>query len=159
MKHTARTRALSLTLAAASAMLGSVCKAQERVAGIDVSAAVAIRCKVETRGEIAFGALDPAQAVNTFAVTEARVACTRGAVYRLIVDNGRNFDGKLQRRRMTSGANAVLPYTLDVLGAEGIATGWFRPAVVRLAASVSGIDYIDLPAGQYQDVIRVLIEY
>lgn len=159
MNSGARRHALSFAVATVAVALGNVCSAQERVAGIDVSAAVSIRCKVETRSEIAFGALDPAQAINTFAVAETSVACTRGAVYKVIVDDGRNFDSTQRRRRMRSDANALLPYSLEVIGAEGTADGWFRPARVRLSASVSGTDYIDLPAGRYQDVIRVQIEY
>ncbi len=133
--------------------------AQEQVATFEVSASVSIRCKVQTLGDIAFGALDPAQAINTFATTEASVACTRGATYRLLVDEGRNFDARRKLRQMVSYSGETLPYTLEIVDAKGLANGWFRPSLIRFNASVRGTDYIDLPAGQYQDVIRISIEY
>jgi len=133
--------------------------AQERVGGLDVSASVGVRCKVESHGDIAFGALDPAQAVNTFAATEARVSCTRGAVYRLVVDNGRNFNGVRSSRQMLSERGEVLPYMLTIENNGGLGNGWFQPSVTRLAANVKGSDYIDLPGGHYQDVIRISVEY
>jgi spore coat protein U-like protein len=133
--------------------------AQQRVGNLDVSVSVAVRCKLESYGDIALGSLDPAHPVNTFAASEIRVACTRGAVYRLRIDDGRNFSGERQTRQMTTTQGDKLPYALTVEDNVGRGNGWFQPAVIRLAASVKGSDYIDLPAGQYQDVIRVSVEY
>jgi len=133
--------------------------AQQRVGNLDVSVSVVVRCKLESNGDIALGSLDPAHPVNTFAASEVRVACTRGAVYRLSVDNGRNFNGERQTRQMTTAQGDKLPYALSVEDNAGRGNGWFQPAVIRLSASVKGDDYVDLPAGQYQDVIRVTVEY
>ncbi len=133
--------------------------AQERLAGLDVSASVTVRCKVESRGDIAFGALDPAQAINTFASTEARVSCTRCAVYRIAVDNGRNFNAVRGARQMVSERGEALAYTLTIENSGGLGNGWFKPSVTRLVANVRGNDYVDLPGGHYQDVVRISVEY
>jgi len=150
---------VSLCALLVSMVCASHAWSQERVAGLEVSASVGVRCKVESRGDIAFGALDPAQAINTFATTEARVACTRGAVYRLVIDRGRNYDTDRSTRQMISERGASLPYKLSVESGGGIGEGWFQPSITRLAASVQGGDYVDLPGGHYQDVIRISVEY
>jgi spore coat protein U-like protein len=138
---------VSLCALLVSMVCASHAWSQERVAGLEVSASVGVRCKVESRGDIAFGALDPAQAINTFATTEARVACTR------------NYDTDRSTRQMISERGASLPYKLSVESGGGIGEGWFQPSITRLAASVQGSDYVDLPGGHYQDVIRISVEY
>jgi|GEM_PF-2737365 len=159
MNQTVLAWRLMAAAALSGPLLSSSTLGQERVGGLDVSVSVAVRCRVESRGDIAFGALDPSQAVNTFATTEARVACTRGAVYRLLVDNGHNFSAPLATRQMTSERGDALPYALSIESNVGLGSGWSQPSVVRLSASVKGRDYVDLPGGQYQDVIRISVEY
>ncbi len=159
MTRSALVRTSAACLSLCGVLVSSTIFAQERVAEFDVSASVGVRCKVESRGDIAFGSLDPAQAVNTFSATEVRVACTRGAVYRLNVDNGRSFSTALTTRQMTSTRGEALPYALAIDSRGGHGHGWFSPSIVRLSASVRGLDYVDLPGGQYQDVIRISVEY
>jgi hypothetical protein len=49
--------------------------------------------------------------------------------------------------------------SMVVESAVGLGSGWFQPTIVRLSASVKGSDYVDLPGGQYQDVVRISVEY
>lgn len=130
-----------------------------QVLSFDASAQVIPRCRVETGGDIAFGELDPGRARDSTAATTIRVACTRGTGYRLTVDQGAAFDATRATRTMRRSTGERLPYALTASGEFGIATGWQRPIDVRLQATVKAADYVNLPGGTYEDIVKIVIEY
>lgn len=149
--------AARFTLLLAAALFCGSLNAQ--VLSFDASAQVIPRCRVESGGEIAFGELDPGRARDSAAATTIRVACTRGTTYRLAIDRGNAFDSARGSRTMKRSTGERLPYELAVSGEHGVATGWQRPIDVRLQATVKALDYVNLPGGTYEDVIRVTIEH
>lgn len=132
---------------------------QAQVLSFEASAQVIPRCRVESGGDIAFGELDPGRARDSAATTSIRVACTRGTAYRLTVDQGAAFDATRATRTMRRSTGERLPYALTAPSEFGVATGWQRPIDVRLQATVKAADYVNLPGGTYEDIVKIVIEY
>ncbi|MBL8311785.1 MAG: spore coat protein U domain-containing protein [Burkholderiales bacterium] len=150
-------RSFLVVLASASAAAPPL--AQEQLATFEVTAVVVPRCRIDSSGDVSFGALDPGRATDGAAFGLVRVACTRGTTYRVLVDNGRAFDPRRGMRTMRRFSGEALPYELSTQGDRGIASGWQRPAEVRLDARIRARDYADLPGGTYEDILRISLEY
>lgn len=133
--------------------------ALEQLATMEASAVIVPRCRVESPADVSFGELDPGRALDVTVSSTVRVACTRGTTYRVLFDNGRAYDSERASRAMRRNTGERLPYALIAEGDRGIATGWQRPLEVRLRASIRSQDYVNLPGGTYEDVLRISIEY
>lgn len=147
---TLRSLAMVFALACAQAHAGDA-------ATLRVSATVLGVCKIASVDDIRFGDLDPSRPVDVEAGGAVRLLCTRGVDYRLTIDNGEGYDAAAGRRRMRGGG-AFLPYALSADAFSGIGTGFRTPIELPLVATIRGDDYRDLPAEDYGDVVRVVLE-
>ena len=125
---------------------------------ITISTSVIAACKIQGVEDIRFGSLDPATATNITGEGQIIVGCTRGVEFRLSVDRGlRSADGG--QRRMGGGGAYSLPYTLRADSFNAIGNGFANPTKLTIFATILGADYRDLPADNYLDVLRVILEY
>lgn len=116
-------------------------------------------CKILNSRDINFGTLNPQEAADTFAEGGLTFACTRGMDYRLVIDKGQNFDQQSQTRRLISDAGKYyLPYMLKTDGLQGQGSGFQHPLEIQLHANIMAADYKDIPAGSYQDSLRIVFE-
>ncbi len=127
---------------------------------INIGVGVLAICQIKSTSDIQFGSLDPNQAIDTFAQGDLTFACTRGMNYNVRLNQGLNFDGVRQTRQMRSDGRTpdYLPYQLSAQQTSGVGNGFQNPSRLILNAHINGIDYRDIPAGAYIDIIRVTFE-
>ena len=125
---------------------------------VRVTATVVGNCKILSTEDISFSDLDPGNATDRQSTGIVSFACTKGINYNLRADNGEHFDSAISKRRMKGVADGYLPYKLDQQELSGLGQGFSRPVEFRMAASVLGGDYRDLPADNYADTIRIILE-
>jgi spore coat protein U-like protein len=143
-------------LSAVLASLTSVAFAADQ-ADVKVTATVTNNCKITATEDINFGLLDPAAATDVSAKGSVSFKCTKNADYTVSADNGANWDAAASKRQMKNGGKDFLPYALAESRFAGKGSGFSTPISVALNASLSGVDYKDLPADSYADVLRVTI--
>lgn len=122
-----------------------------------VSASVISNCKIQSVSNIQFGLLDPGTAANLQANGVVSLSCTKGVDFALYANQGENPTPQ-GGRRMKSGTNQYLPYTLSSNQYSGTGQGFSRPIDINITANINGSDYRDLPADTYNDVIRISLE-
>ena len=120
---------------------------------VKVTASVTPICQVTSHKDISFGALDPAQAADAKASGSVSFSCTKSVNYTVTADKGQNASG--DKRRMKGAENEFLPYALAQDSFTGRGQGFSNPITVELNATIAGLDYKDLPADSYADVLRV----
>lgn len=120
---------------------------------VKVTASVTPNCQIVSHQDISFGALDPSQATDAKAAGALTFACTKSVNYTMAADKGQNASG--DKRRMKGAEDAYLPYALAQDSFTGKGMGFSTPITIALNATVAGVDYKDLPADSYADVLRV----
>ena len=140
------------SLVAAGFSAGAIAADNEQV---KVTASVTPNCQVVSHQDINFGALDPAQAIDVKAAGALTFACTKSVNYTLTADKGMNASG--DKRRMKGSEENFLAYALAQDSFTGKGQGFSTPITVALNATVAGVDYKDLPAESYADVLRVTV--
>ncbi len=116
-------------------------------------------CKILNAKDINFGTLNPQEAIDTFAEGGLSFACTKGMSYHLTIDQGQNHDPISNTRRLKLDAGQdFLVYTLNTTGLSGEGNGFNQALDIQMRATILGAHYKDLPAGAYQDTLRIVIE-
>lgn len=124
-------------------------------ATVTVSAQVVGNCKFITDGSVNF-TLDPGVGGNvTGTVTNPTFWCTKNANWTITDDKGLNADGTQRRMKKTDGTE-MIPYAFSYT-ANGTGQGRTNPLTMNIAASVAEADYIDMPAGTYNDTVTLTI--
>jgi spore coat protein U domain-containing protein, fimbrial subunit CupE1/2/3/6 len=133
---------------------------------LSVSASVTGACSVGV-STMTFGAYDPFGTTPLDVQGSVKYTCTKGTVITSItLDNGQNFSSS--NRRMSDGGTNYLTYELyydsyggTVWNATTFPTGITVPNKSEQTRTVYGrvLAGQDLPAGNYNDTVRVTINY
>ena len=94
--------------------------------------------------------------------TTLDMPCRNGTAWVLSLDNGQHFDGSNRRMRMGTSTDYV---RYGLYRNSGRTIGWASLAVTGTGSSQTTVVYgqvaagQNLPAGDYQDVVRVTVTY
>jgi|HigsolmetaAR201D_1030396.scaffolds.fasta_scaffold06849_2 Uncharacterized secreted protein len=133
-----------------------------------VTASVADQCVISTATDLDFGTVPGLISAPIDQTSSVTLACTRRTPWHLALDDGQNAAGGVRRMRLGSSSSHVA-YELyrdpgrtqrwgGAIGADTAAgTGEGTPQTVTVYGRVPAPQAV--PAGQYQDVVRVTITY
>jgi spore coat protein U-like protein len=125
-------------------------------ATVGVSATVlAGSCRFNSGGTVSF-TLDPSTGGNVAGtVTQPRFRCSRNAYYAISDDNGLHESGITHRMKHTA-LNEYIPYSFTYT-TSGAGLGNGNPVTMDIASTVAEADYMDVPAGSYNDTVTLTI--
>jgi spore coat protein U-like protein len=136
-------------IAALAVMTGTAMASD--TADLDVTATVIEACTM-TGGTLAFGNLDPTNAVEKTAnSTGVKVTCTNGTSYTLTGDNGDNADGA--QKQLTNGTSDI-PYSVTI---PGSGTGTGSAVTVTIGGTIAANSYTAATEGSYTDTIELTV--
>lgn len=155
---------MAARLALAATVLGAAPASAASNAAVTVSAIILTKsnCQFITKAAtLAFGALDPGNAVGVSVSAPLQFRCNGGppmSVFLVTDDDGLNetvADGNRMRHATLPGV--FLPYAFSVTPASGTVP---RNTVQTLTVTgtVVGADYVTAPPGDYSDTVRVSID-
>ncbi len=120
---------------------------------VTVSATVVGTCQFNSGGSISF-TLDPSVGGNVNGtVTQPQFWCTKNASYTISDDDGLNESGTTHR---LSNGTDFIPYSFSYT-ATGTGNGKTSPITMDITSTILEADYINAPAGVYNDTVTLTI--
>jgi len=125
-------------------------------ADVTVSANVVGTCRfVVPAPSLSFGALDQTSSSDAVATANLQFWCTRNAAYTLTDEDGLGADGAFTGT-LLSGSDTI-PYSISYTPYTGNGLGRTTPITSVLTATILNTDYVDVPAGNYSDMVTFTI--
>jgi len=143
---------------AVAVTLGSIGVAMATdTATVTVSANIAGNCKFVTNtGTLAFGALDPSNAVLVNGtVSNPQFWCTKGTSYTIGDDNGLNEAGTTFQMKHATLAD-VIPYTFTYTK-TGTGNGPTNTITMNIVGTVAAGTYVNASEGSYADTVTLTL--
>ncbi|ABA89301.1 sigma-fimbria adhesin, putative [Syntrophotalea carbinolica DSM 2380] len=141
---------VAIALAAAFTVVAGTAMAAD-TADLDVTATVISSCSM-TGGTLAFGNLDPTNAVEvTASSTAVTVTCTNGTAYTLSGDDG---DHAVAGQKYLDNGTSTIPYSVSI-PAGGTGTG--AAVGVTIDGTIAANSYNTATAGTYTDTILLSV--
>ena len=148
---------IGVLVAAGLSVLSRPAPAQGDTRQIQVTALVKGSCRFDSAPNIDFGDLDAGAATDKTQSIDVSFKCTKGVNYTLTVGNGLHYQGGKCRMKSTKSEDYI-PYDITPKSASGMGEGFQTSSSIKLAGSVKGADYQNVPVGSYADTVTLSVQ-
>lgn len=149
---------LAISAAVAIVAMAGSAFANTSTTTVAVSASITGACVVTSAGSIAYGVLDPLNAVVvTPGITQPVVKCTNGLSVAITDDQGLHKVGA--QAKMSNGSTGLINYAFGhAASVTGLGSATSLP-IALTGTSLAIADYASAPAGTYADTITLTLTF